>query len=85
MELYAVYNIITKIVFRYSYKNNFRVELLLFTKKCHAQNGEVACDAAYSMNFLNDSKLLDLGSPFNHYLSLGICALIKQYAKHFHA
>ena len=29
------------------------------------------------MNFLNDSKLLDLGSTFNHYLSLGTYALIK--------
>ena len=35
--------------------------------------------------FLSDSTLLDLGSAFNHYLSLGTCALVKQYAKHFHA
>ena len=85
MEFYAVYNIITKIVFRYRYKNNFGVELLLFTKQCHAQNGEDTCDGAYSMNFLNDSELLDLGFAFNDCLSLGTCALIKQYAKHFHA
>ena len=37
-------------------------------------------------NFLlYDSTLLDLGSVFYHYLSLGTCALVKQYAKHFHA
>ena len=29
------------------------------------------------MNFLDDSKLLDLGSAFDHCLSLGTCALIK--------
>ena len=77
MAFYAVYNIISKIVFRYKYKNNFGVELLLFTKQCHAQNGEDACDEAYSVNFLNDSDLLGLGFYFNHYLSLGTCALIK--------
>ena len=49
------------------------------------KNGEDACDGAYSVKFLNDSELLDLGSTFNHYVSLGICALIKKYAKHFHA
>ena len=49
------------------------------------KDGKDACDEAYSVNFLNDSKLLDLGSAFNHCLSLGTCALIKQYAKHFHA
>ena len=48
------------------------------------KNGEDACDGAYSVNFLDDSELLDLGSTFDHYLSLGTCALIKQYAKHFH-
>ena len=37
------------------------------------------------MNFLNDAELLDLGFAFDHCLSLGTCALIKQYAKHFHA
>ena len=41
------------------------------------KNGEDACDGAYSMNFLDDSKLLDLGSAFNHCPSLGTCALIK--------
>ena len=41
------------------------------------KNGEDACDGVYSANFLNDSKLLDLGSAFNHCLSLGTCALIK--------
>ena len=47
------------------------------------KNGEDARDGSYSVNFLNDSELLDLGSAFNHCLSLGTCALIKQYAKHF--
>ena len=37
------------------------------------------------MNFLDDSELLNNGSAFDHCLSLGTCALIKQYAKHFHA
>ena len=41
------------------------------------QNGEDACDGAYYVKFLNDSKLLDLGSAFNHCLSLGTRALIK--------
>ena len=49
------------------------------------KNGEDACDGAYSVNFLNDSKILDLGSAFNHYQLLDTCALKKQYAKHFHA
>ena len=41
------------------------------------KNGEDACDDAYSVNFLNDSELLDLGSAFDHCLSLDTCALIK--------
>ena len=41
------------------------------------KNGENACDGAYSVNFLNDFELLDLGSTFNHCLSLATCALIK--------
>ena len=85
MAFYAIYNIISKTIIRYKYKNNFGVELLLFTKQCHVQNGEDACNGAYSVIFLDDSELLDLGFTFDHYLSLGTCALIKQYAKHFHA
>ena len=49
------------------------------------KNGEDTCDGAYSVNLLNDFEFLDLGSAFNHYQSLGAYALIKQYAKHFHA
>ena len=49
------------------------------------KNGEDVCDGAYSVNFLSDSELLDLGSALNYYQSLDTCALIKQYAKHFHA
>ena len=41
------------------------------------KNGDDACDGAYSVNFLNDFELLDLGSVFNHCLSLGTYALIK--------
>ena len=49
------------------------------------KNDEDACDGAYFVNLLNDFEFLDLGSTFNYYQSLGACALIKQYAKHFHA
>ena len=78
MSFYVVYNIISKIVFTYRYENNCGVELLLFTKHCHAKkNGEDACDGAYSVNLLDDSELHDLGSTFKHCLSLGTCALIK--------
>ena len=80
MTFYAVYNKISKIVFNYRYNNNFGVELLLFTKQCHVQNGEDASNEAYSVNLLDDSKLLDLGSAFKHCLSLGTCALIKNNA-----
>ena len=59
---------------------------LLFAKQYHVKkNGEDACDGAYSVNFLNDFELLDLGFAFDHCLSLSTCTLIKQYAKHFHA
>ena len=78
MAFYAIYNIISNIVLRYRYKNNFRVELLLFTKHCHEKkNGEDACDGAYFMNFLDDSEFLDFGSAFKHCLSVGTCAMIK--------
>ena len=77
MAFYVVYNIISKILIGYKYKNNFGVELILFKKQCHVQNGEDACNEAYSVNLLNDSKLLDLGSTFKHCLSLGTYALIK--------
>ena len=40
------------------------------------KNSKDACDGAYSVNFLND-ELLNLGSTFNHSLSLDTCALIK--------
>ena len=47
------------------------------------KKSEYAHDKAFSVNFLNDSELLDLRSAFNHCLSLDTCALIKQYAKIF--
>ena len=77
MAFYAVYNIMSKIVIKYEYKNDFGVELLFFTKQCHVQNGEDACNGAYSVNLLDDSELLDLGSIFKHCLSLGTYASIK--------
>ena len=77
MAFYAVSNIMSKTVIVYKYKNNFGVELLLFTKQCHVKNDEDACNRAYSMNLLDESELLDLGSAFNHCLSLGTYALIK--------
>ena len=46
----------------------------LFTKQCHVQNGEDACNEAYSVNLLDDSELLDLGSAFKHCLSLSTYA-----------
>ena len=41
------------------------------------RNGVNAYVGAYSINFMDDSELLDLGSAFNHCLSLGTCELIK--------
>ena len=77
MSFYSIYNITSKIVIGYNYKNNFRVEHLLFTTQCHAKNGEDACNGPYYMNLLNDSELVNLGSVFKHYLPFGTYALIK--------
>ena len=41
------------------------------------RNGVNAYVEAYFINFLDDSELFDLGSAFNHCLSLGTYALIK--------
>ena len=41
------------------------------------ENDENACAGAYSVNFLDGSELLDLGSAFNPCLSLGTYSLIK--------
>ena len=46
--------------------NNFGVDSFCLQNNVMLKNGEDACDGAYSMNFLNDSELLDLGSAFNH-------------------
>ena len=46
---------------------------------------ECTCRSILQTFLLYDSTLLDLRSAFDHYLSLGTCALVKQYAKHFHA
>ena len=85
MPFYAIYSIISKSYLDISTKiilelNSFCLQNIVMLK-----NSEDACDEAYYVNFLNDSELLDLGSAFNHYLSLGTWALLKQYAKHFHA
>ena len=78
MEFYAVYNIISKIILRCRYKkiiselNSFCLQTNVMLK-----NGEDACDGAYFVNFVNESELLDLGSTFNHCLSLGTYELIK--------
>ena len=85
MAFYAVYNMISKIVFKYRYKIISELNSFCLQNNVMLKNDEDACDGAYSMNFLKDSELLDLGSAFNHCLSLGTYALIKQYAKHFHA
>ena len=85
MALYAFYDIISKIVFKYRYKIMSELNSFCLQNNVMLKNGDDACDGAYSVNFLSDSELLDLGSAFNHCLSLGTCALIKQYAKHFHA
>ena len=77
MAFYVVYNIISKIIFRYRYKNDFGVELLLFKKQCHVHNGGDACNGAYSVIFLDDFELLDLGSAFDHYPSIDTYVLIK--------
>ena len=37
------------------------------------KNGEDACDGAYSVNFLNDSELIDLWSAFDHCLTRCLC------------
>ena len=67
------------------YKNNLELNSFCLQNNVMLKNGGDACDGAYSVNFLNDLELLDLGSAFNHCLSLGTYALIKQYTKHFHA
>ena len=46
---------------------------------------ECTCRSILRNFLLYDSTLHDLRSAFDHYLSLGTCALVKQYAKHFHA
>ena len=46
---------------------------------------ECTCRSILRNFLLCDLTLLDLRLAFDHYLSLGTCALVKQYAKHFHA
>ena len=77
MAFYSIYNIISKIIIRYRYKIILELNSFCLQNNVMLKNGEDACDEAYSVNFLNDSELLDLGSAFNHYISLGTCILIK--------
>ena len=73
MAFYVVYNIISKIGTKIILElNSFCLQNDVMLK-----NGEDVCDGAFFVNFLSDSELLDLGSAFNHYLSLGTYALIK--------
>ena len=46
---------------------------------------ECTCRSILRNFLLYDSTLLDLESAFDCYLSLDTYALVKQYAKHFHA
>ena len=75
----------SKIVFKYRYKIIYELNSFCLQNNVMLKNGEDVFNGAYSMEFLNDSELLDLGSAFNHCQSLSTCTLIKQYAKHFHA
>ena len=77
MAFYAFYNIISKFVFNIGTKIISELNSFCLQNNVMLKNGEVACDGAYFVNFLNDSEHLDLGSGFNHYQSLGTCALIK--------
>ena len=70
MAFYAVYNIISKIVLDIGTKIISELNSFCLQNNVMLKNAEDACDGAYSVNFLNDSELLDLGSAFNHYQSL---------------
>ena len=72
MTFYVVYNIISEIYLYIGTKIISELNSFVYKTMSCSKNGEDACDRAYSMNFLNDSELLDLGSAFNHCLSLGI-------------
>ena len=63
-------------------------EFKLFLQNINIQKktrNECTCRSVLRNFLLYDSTLLDLKSAFDYYLSLGICALVKQYAKYFHA
>ena len=68
MTFYAFYNIISKIVFRHRYKIISESNSFCLQNNVMLKNGDDACDGGYFVNFLNDFKLLDLGSAFNQYL-----------------
>ena len=67
---------------------NTSLEFKLFLQNINIQKitwNECTCRSILKNFLLYDSTLLDLKFAFDHYLSLGTCALVKQYAKHFHA
>ena len=70
--IYTVYNIISKITFRYRYKIISELNFFCLQNNVMLKNGEDAYDEAYSVKFLNDSELLDLGSALNHYQLLSV-------------
>ena len=70
MAFYVVYNMISKIVFRYGIKIILELNSFCLQNNVMLKNGEDVCDGAYFVNFLNDSELLDLGFAFNHCLRI---------------
>ena len=61
MIFYAVFYIISKIVLDIGTKLISELNSFCLQNNVMLKNGEDVCDGAYSMNFLNDSELLDLG------------------------
>ena len=79
MAFYVVYNIISKSYSDIGTKKISELNSFCLQNNVMLKNCEDVCDGAYSVNFLSDSELFDLGSAFNQCLSLGTYALIKQY------
>ena len=70
MTCYAVYNMISKIIFKYGTKIILELNSFCLQNNVMLKNGEDVCDRAYFVNFLNDSELLNLGFTFNHCLRI---------------
>ena len=84
MQKYNYYKGISSI-FKMIYKIDVQSLNCFYKYQLLKKNGVNAYNEAYFVNLLNDFELLDLGSAFNHYQSLGTCTLIKKYAKNFQA